>query len=66
MPPEYTGGLGQEGVKALREFVEQGGTLVFLNRASEFAIEQFKLPVRNVVAHVPEKGVFCAGFNSAD
>src|SRR6266536_5592545 len=26
MPPEYTGGLGQAGVKALREFVEQGGT----------------------------------------
>ena len=33
MPPEYTGGLGPEGVKALREFVEQGGTLVCLNRA---------------------------------
>ena len=28
MPAEYTGGLGAEGVKALREFVEQGGTLV--------------------------------------
>ena len=49
MPPEYTGGLGAEGVKALREFVEQGGTLVCLNRASDFAIEQFKLPVRDVV-----------------
>jgi hypothetical protein len=49
MPPEYTGGLGTEGVKALREFVEQGGTLVFLNRASDFAIEQFKLPLRDVV-----------------
>ena len=45
MPPEYTGGMGAAGVKALREFVEQGGTLVCLNRASSFAIEQFKLPV---------------------
>jgi hypothetical protein len=61
MPAEYTGGLGQEGVKALREFVEQGGTLVLLNRASEFAIEQFKLPVRNVVANVPEKEFFVPG-----
>ena len=61
MPPEYAGGLGQEGVKALREFVEQGGTLVFLNRASEFAIEHFKLPVRNVVAHIPEKEFFVPG-----
>jgi hypothetical protein len=61
MPPDYTGGLGQEGVKALREFVEQGGTLIFLNRASEFAIEHFKLPVRNSVAHVPEKEFFVPG-----
>ena len=61
MPPEYTGGLGQAGVKALREFVEQGGTLVCLNRASSFAIEQFKLPVRNVVAGVPEKEFFVPG-----
>jgi hypothetical protein len=61
MPPEYTGGVGEEGVKALRDFVEQGGTLVFLNRASDFAIEHFKLPVRNVVAHIPEKEFFVPG-----
>ena len=61
MPPEYTGGLGSEGVKALREFVEQGGTLVLLNRASDFAIEQFKLPVRNIVAGVPERDFFVPG-----
>ena len=61
MPPEYTGGLGQAGVNALREFVEQGGTLVCLNRASTFAIEQFKLPLRDVVADVPEKEFFVPG-----
>jgi hypothetical protein len=61
MPPEYTGGLGHEGVKALREFVEQGGTLVLLNRASDFGIEQFKLPVRNIVAGVPERNFFVPG-----
>jgi hypothetical protein len=61
MPPEYTGGLGPAGVKALREFVEQGGTLVCLNRASTFAIEQFKLPVRDVVANLSEKEFFVPG-----
>ena len=61
MPPEYTGGLGQAGVEALREFVEQGGTLVCLNRASSFAIEQFKLPLRDVVANVPQKDFFVPG-----
>lgn len=48
MPDEDTGGLGAEGVRSLREFVEEGGTLVCLNRASDFAIEQLKLPVRDI------------------
>ena len=61
MPPEYTGGLGPEGVRHLREFVETGGTLVFLNRASNFAIEQFKLPVRNVVAGLPRTEFYVPG-----
>jgi len=61
MPPEYTGGLGAAGVKALREFVEQGGTLVCLNRASSFAIEQFKLPVRDIVADISKKEFFVPG-----
>ena len=49
MPPELTGGMGNEGVKALKEFVEAGGTLICLNRASDFAIKNFKLPVIDVV-----------------
>ena len=61
MPPEFTGGLGEEGVKALRDFVETGGTLIFLNRASNFAIEQFKLPLRNVVAGLPRTDFYVPG-----
>ena len=61
MPDEYTGGLGEEGVKALREFVEAGGTLVCLNRASDFAIEQFKLPVRDVVDGLPRTDFYVPG-----
>ena len=61
MPPELSGGLGQEGVKQLRYFVETGGTLVFLNRASNFAIEQFKLPLRNVVAGLPRTDFYVPG-----
>ncbi len=61
MPPEYTGGLGKGGVKALHEFVEQGGTLICVNRASEFAIEQFKLPVRNVAAELPRTDFYVPG-----
>ncbi|MDQ2976708.1 MAG: M14 family metallopeptidase [Acidobacteriota bacterium] len=61
MPPELTGGVGLNGVKALREFVERGGTLVCLNRASNFAIQQFQLPVRDAVADLPEKDFFVPG-----
>ena len=61
MPPELTGGLGAEGVKALREFVSAGGTLVLLNRASDFAIEQFGLPVRDVVAGLPKTEFYVPG-----
>ena len=61
MPDEYAGGLGEQGVKALREFVEQGGTLVCLNRASDFAIEQFKLPLKNVVDGLPRTDFYVPG-----
>lgn len=50
VPPEFTGALGKEGVKALREFVEQGGTLVALASSSDLLIDEFPLPVRNVLA----------------
>src|ERR1044072_572336 len=61
MPEEFTGGLGKEGVKALREFVEQGGTLVTLNEASNFAIEQLELPVRDVTADLKRTEFYCPG-----
>jgi hypothetical protein len=61
MPVEYTGGIGAEGVANLRKFVEDGGTLVFLNRASDFAIEQFNLPVKDVTKGLPRKDFYIPG-----
>ena len=49
-PPQYRSGFGSEGVAALEEFVEQGGTLVTFARAGDLPIERFELPVRNAVA----------------
>jgi len=61
MPSKYTGGLGKKGVENLRRFVQEGGTLVFLNRSSNFAIEQFKLPVRNIARNWKQKDFFIPG-----
>jgi hypothetical protein len=61
MPDEYTGGVGKEGVENLRKFVENGGTLVFLNRSSNFAIEHFKLPVKDVTRGLNRKDFFIPG-----
>ena len=50
IPPRFAGGIGAEGVRALDEFVSGGGTLVCLNGSSQFAIDEFRLPVENVAA----------------
>jgi hypothetical protein len=46
--PEYRGGIGEEGLEALREFVRLGGTLVTLGAAADFAIDKFPIPVKNL------------------
>ncbi|GIW52296.1 MAG: peptidase [Gemmatimonadales bacterium] len=60
-PAEYRSGFGQEGVDALRQFVENGGTLVTFAEAGELAIQKFGLPVRNVVAGLSSKEFWCPG-----
>ncbi|HVP00885.1 MAG TPA: M14 metallopeptidase family protein [Bryobacteraceae bacterium] len=60
-PPEYRAGIGNEGVTALKEFVNKGGTLVALGGASEFAIEQFNLGLRNALANLNTKEFWCPG-----
>ena len=61
MPDEYVGGVGKEGVANLRKFVENGGTLVFLNRSSQFAIEQFNLPIKDVTRGLNRKDFYIPG-----
>jgi hypothetical protein len=60
-PAEISGGLGASGVDALKKFVEEGGTIITLNEASNFAIEQLGAPVKNVLEGVPAKDFYCPG-----
>jgi hypothetical protein len=59
--PEYADRLAAADVSAFEQFVRGGGTLVCLNTASAFAIQQFKLPVRNVVAGLSTDQFFLHG-----
>jgi hypothetical protein len=60
-PPEYRTGLGAEGVNAIRDFVEKGGTLVTLNAATAFPIDRLGIGVRNVLTGKSTKEFWCPG-----
>jgi hypothetical protein len=60
-PPEYRTGLGAEGVTAVREFVQKGGTLVTLNGATAFAVDRLGIGVRNVLTGISTKEFWCPG-----
>ncbi len=60
-PAEYKSGIGKEGVNNLRSFVKNGGTLVTLGEACEFAIKEFSLAVKNVMTGYKSTEFFCPG-----
>ena len=41
VPPEYQGGIGEEGLAALREFAAGGGTLVAIDAAADLVLSRF-------------------------
>lgn len=59
--PEYKGGIGTDGVTALREFVRDGGTVVALGSASLLAIEEFPLPLKNALKGLRPDQFSCPG-----
>lgn len=59
--PQYVGGIGSEGVVALQQFVQQGGTLVCIDDSCNLPITHFNIPVRNVVRGKKTEDFFCPG-----
>lgn len=59
--PEHTGGLGDQGAAALRAFASEGGTLIFLNRSSVYAVAALRLRLRNVVEGLSPDKFFAPG-----
>jgi hypothetical protein len=60
-PSEYRSGIGQQGVDALRAFVQKGGTLITLGGACDFAIEKLGVNVGNAAVDKNSKEFFCPG-----
>jgi len=61
VPPEFKGGLGDAGVAALHSFVEDGGTVVALNKASTVYAAKDSTDVRNVLAGLANRDFYIPG-----
>ncbi|MDQ7816156.1 MAG: M14 family metallopeptidase [Melioribacteraceae bacterium] len=61
-PPEYDSGLGRVGLENLKNFVEKdGGYLITLGQACNFAIEDLGLRVTNTLKNIRREEYFCPG-----
>ncbi|HKG46676.1 MAG TPA: M14 family metallopeptidase [Pyrinomonadaceae bacterium] len=61
LPPEYTGGITEAGVKNLKEFVNNGGMLICFDNACDMAIKEFDLPLKNTLEGVRSSEFYCPG-----
>lgn len=61
VPEEYRGGLGPEGVAALKAFVEAGGTIITNNKASDVYARKEDPKFNDVLSGVPPKEFYCPG-----
>ena len=59
--PEYADRVSASDLASFEQFIRAGGTLICFNNASNFAIQQFRLPVRNVVAGLRTDEFFLRG-----
>ena len=58
VPPQYAGGIGEDGLAALLQFVQDGGTLVTFNASSLLPVEHFNVPLRDVSGDYPSTELF--------
>ncbi len=61
MPEEYIGGLGTAGAAALKQFVQDGGRLVFLNRSGLYVKDHLGIAAQDVVEKIPSREFYCPG-----
>ncbi|MFB3829278.1 MAG: M14 family metallopeptidase [Bryobacteraceae bacterium] len=59
--PELRGGMGQEGVTALKEFVRAGGTLIAIGASTLLPIQEFPLPLKSAFRDLRPGQFSCPG-----
>ncbi|PKP52288.1 MAG: hypothetical protein CVT92_09785 [Bacteroidetes bacterium HGW-Bacteroidetes-1] len=72
-PPEFTKGMGKDGLKNLMKWIDEGGIVVSWGSSTDLfeglqtietgkkETEQFRLPFRNVGAELVKKGLYVPG-----
>jgi hypothetical protein len=61
VPSDFSGGLAPEGAVAVEEFVRAGGRLITLGSSSQWAIDLFELPLKDVAARSADNEFTCPG-----
>ena len=61
MPPQYMGGINASGDANLKKFVTNGGTLIFLNHSTDYAVNHLGLKVKNVVRGLSNREFYSPG-----
>jgi hypothetical protein len=61
MPQQYVGGIGDAAGAALRQFAEKGGTVIFLNHSTDWALDHMGLKIKNVVRGVSSRDFYAPG-----
>jgi hypothetical protein len=61
MPPDFRGGIGKDGVEAIRSFLSSGGTVIGFGGSAEWLAEALELPVSNTLKGVGRSDFYCPG-----
>jgi len=61
LPPQYTGGVGEDGIRSMVAFVRNGGRIVAIEEATDLVIEIFDLGISNAVERLPPQEFFIPG-----
>ena len=59
--PKYTQGIGEKGNKEILAFLEKGGTVITLNRSSEYAVKNLWADAELPLEGLGEKEFYCPG-----